>query len=140
MKNGSAVTTQVNTREGERLTCDLSVIVDGPEMVPFRGRLRDVSLTGAGIDCADADRIDLMEPVELVIRLPRGKRRASVRIPGFVARSSEGWLGVMFMIEAPWLLESLRDLALWRESNNGRRRQAVSQAPVPSPILAGADS
>lgn len=121
----------MNHREGERHPIDLAVTVQGANREPIRARLRDVSLSGAGIEYRDRVDIHPMETVELAINLPRGKGLEPIRISGFVVRRSPGWLGVMFMREAPWLPRTLRE----RESGPGQRARWTARPPVLSGFL-----
>ncbi len=129
----------MNTREGERVATDLAVTVHGPERGPFQARLRNASMSGAGIEFSASVGIDSMEPVELMISLPVGKRLQAVRITGFVVRRDEGWLGVMFMDEAPWLPSRLREAAV-QPTTAGSPQMPVSRPPMPTGSLVSADS
>ena len=57
----------MNHREGERHPTDLPVTVQVAYRGPTQARLRDVSLSGAGIEYPDWSNIHPMETVELVI-------------------------------------------------------------------------
>jgi len=49
------------------VTTNLPVVILGPPNQLFRGRLKNVSLTGAGIECAFRDGMDRMAKVELLM-------------------------------------------------------------------------
>ena len=106
----------MNHREGVRVPTDLQVIVHRSNRDPIRARLRNVSMSGAGIECAGGAGIHPMEKVDLCVELPRSESLEPARIAGFVARCSSDWLGVMFMREAPRLPRRLRDASV-----HGRR-------------------
>ena len=121
----------MNHREGERHPTDLAVTVQGVNREPIQARLRDVSLSGAGIEYPDRGDIHPMETVDLAISLPRDIGLDPVRISGFVVRRSPGWLGVMFMREAPWLPRALREVS----SRPGQRSGWTPRPPVLSGLL-----
>jgi len=116
----------MNHREGERVATDIPVTVYGPDRGPIQTRMRDVSLSGAGIDCPEGVGVDPMDLVEIWMSLPLREGLEPVRIAGFVVRRSSGRLGVMFMDETPWLPRRLREAAVGRKSR-GRR---ISAPPV----------
>ncbi len=115
----------MNHREGERISTDLPVTIYGPDRGPILALLRDVSLSGAGVECPDCVGIDAMDLVEIWMSLPLGKGLEPVRIPGFVVRRTGERLGVMFMDELPWLARRLREAAVREQSS-----RPITEAPV----------
>jgi hypothetical protein len=118
----------MNHREGERTRLDLPVIVHRRNCTPVQGRLRDVSLSGAGIEYYDTVEINPMDTLELLITPPGSMGLEPVRVAGFVVRRRDGWLGVMFMREAPWLVRTLRGAVSQPEHLPGR----ATELPVSS--------
>ena len=113
-------------REGERSPTDLPVTIYGLNRDPIHARLLDVSMSGAGIEYPDWVDIHPMETVELLINSPRSMDLEPLRIAGFVARRSSGWMGVMFMSEAPWLPRRLREAV----GRPGRSSIRIAREPV----------
>jgi hypothetical protein len=116
----------MNHREGERSPTDLPVTIYGLNRDPIHARLLDVSMSGAGIEYPDCVDVHPMETVELLISSPCPKDLEPVRIAGFVARRGSGWMGVMFMSEAPWLPRRLGAAA----GRSGRSSIPTARAPV----------
>ena len=113
-------------RWGERFAVDLAVRVAGRAYNVRRGRLVDLSVSGAYINMSPDLR--LVSRVRIAIALPQRLAHPTPMIAAFVARKAKAGVGVEWCEHAPKpVLELLRYIATHRPE----RHRVAEPAPYP---------
>jgi hypothetical protein len=98
----------MNHREGERIPTDLPVKLHRQGRALVHARLRDLSMSGAGIECPSGVTLYPLDRLDLWLSLSRKGDEPPLRIAGFVVRRNSGRLGFMFMQALPQLASRMR--------------------------------
>lgn len=98
----------MNHRMGQRIPASHKVSLWYTERGCVDGRLVNISLTGAAIQCRNWKSLELYTPVVVNLELRDGDSPERVSINGFVVRIQEGLIGLMFMKDVIDLINRLK--------------------------------
>jgi hypothetical protein len=113
-------------RWGKRVAVDIPIRLGAPLFVAKRGRLMNVSLSGAFIQTTVDVRV--LSRVDVMVEIPGRPKREAVPVSAYVARKSEVGIGVEWFEFAPSIVTQLIRSAAAKRQRALRREEKIAAA------------